>query len=502
MRRATALMVAIAVLGTPGVAFSWAKLTLRFADGRLGPALPLQRLEDTSEEAYVPANPLCAALDLDTFWRPETRKLVIKVGDRRIQVTVDTRLVLDGSNEVLLRVPVHYVQGTVMLPLEFVERVLAPALGPTVRLDRERIELVLGPANSDILGIEYAETIDGTEVRVRLAKPLSFRVQQTSDEIVRISLAEARVDPVALAADKPAVLVRNVRAEQSGKNVAIYLSVVPPLAGVTSRGENDGTSLVVTLRRGEAKAQEPATDRYVRPMVEMPTAAADSFDLVALDAGHGGFDPGVEAAGRVEKNLTLDLAWRVRPILERELGVRVLLLRSDDVTLSAQSRAEIANRAGADVLLTLHCNASFGSRARGFEVLYPIAEQSTRADAALASVRSGIADFNAWDMAYLPHAGNSATLAGFLEVELGQQLGNSGRGARPAPVELLHAAAMPSAQIEVGFLSEPEEAAQIASEEFASRLGTAIAAALRRYWVQVHGSDSGLTPPRGQAPED
>jgi N-acetylmuramoyl-L-alanine amidase len=493
--------LALAILGTPGAAFSWAKLALRFPDGRLGPALPLQRLEDTSDEAYVPANPLCAALDLDTFWRPETRKLVIKVGERRIQVTVDTRLVLDGSDEVLLRVPVHYVQGTVMLPLEFIERVLAPALGPTARLDRERIELVLGPSNSDVLGIDYAETMEGTEVRVRLAKPLNCRVQPTSDEIVRISLAEARVDPVAIATDKPAPLVRNVRAEQSGQNAVIYVSVEPPLAGVTSRGEDDGLSLVVTLRRGEAKAPEPEPGRYVRPMVEMPTAAADSFDLVALDAGHGGFDPGVAVAGRVEKELTLDLAWRVRPILERELGVRVLLLRSNDETLSAQSRAEIANRAGADVLLTLHCNASFGSRARGFEVLYPVAMQSSRADAALASVRSGIADFNPWDTTYLPHAGNSATLAGFLEAELGRQLGNPDRGARPAPVELLHAAAMPSAQIEVGFLSEPQEAALIGSEEFASRLGAAIAEALRRYWVQVHG-ESGDRPPQDHPPED
>jgi N-acetylmuramoyl-L-alanine amidase len=471
----------------PAVVAAWPKLTLRYPDGHVGPGLPLQRLEDSSDEVYVTANGLCAALELETFWRPETRKLVIKVEDRKIQVTVGARLVLDGDNEVLLRVPVHYVQGTVMVPLEFIDRVLAPALGPTARLNRDGPELVLGPSNSDVLGVDYRETIDGTEVRFRLAKPLRYRVQATSDEVVRVVLAEARIDPMTLAADQPAPLVRNVRAEQSGHNAAIYLTVEPPLAGVASRGEDDGMTLIVTLRPDESHKPEPKRTAFVRPLVEMPTAAADSFDLVALDAGHGGFDPGVRAGGHVEKDVTLDLAWRLRPILEQALGVRVLLLRANDETMSAQTRAEIANRAGADVLITLHCNAAFDSKARGFEVLYPTAPPTKQDETALASIRSGIADFNPWDTAYAGNQQNSAMLAGYLEAELGRVLDGPNRGTRPAPVELLLAATMPSAQVEVGFLTDPEEAQVLETDEFVTRLGEGIAEALRRFAAQTQG---------------
>jgi N-acetylmuramoyl-L-alanine amidase len=485
MTARVAVCTALALL-LPVAALAWPKLTLRYPDGHVGPGLPLQRLEDSSDEVYVPANGLCSALDLETFWRPETRKLVIKVEERKITVTVGSRLVLDGDNEVLLRVPVHYLQGTVMLPLEFIDRVLTPALGPTARLDREGPDLILGPSNSDVLGIEYRETMDGTEVRFRLAKPLRYRVQATSDEVVRVMLAEARIDPMTLAADQPAPLVRNVRAEQSGRNAAIYLTVEPPLAGVASRGEDDGLTLVVSLRPDESRKPESKQPAYVRPLVELPTAAADSFDLVALDAGHGGFDPGVRAGGRVEKDVTLDLAWRLRPILEQTLGVRVLLLRANDETMSAQSRAEIANRAGADALITLHCNGAFDSKARGFEVLYPTAPPTPQSETALASIRTGIADFNPWDTSYAGSEKNSAVLAGYLDAELGRVLGSPNRGSRPEPVELLLAATMPSAQVEVGFLTDPQEAANFETDEFVTHLGEGIAAALRRYAAQLH----------------
>jgi hypothetical protein len=96
-------------------------LRVLYEGGNRHHTLRLVQLEPNSQEYYVSANELSQALDLERFWKPETQKMVFKVEDRRVQVTVGTRLVINGGRDVLLHVPVHYQRGSVMLPLEFVE---------------------------------------------------------------------------------------------------------------------------------------------------------------------------------------------------------------------------------------------------------------------------------------------------------------------------------------------------------------------------------------------
>jgi N-acetylmuramoyl-L-alanine amidase len=86
---------------------------------------------------------------------------------------------------------------------------------------------------------------------------------------------------------------------------------------------------------------------------------------IVLDPGHGGDDPGVIAGSAVEKDLALALARLLRPELERRLGARVLLTRDQDRDLSAEARAEFANRIHADLVLSLHFDGFPDARARG-----------------------------------------------------------------------------------------------------------------------------------------
>lgn len=87
---------------------------------------------------------------------------------------------------------------------------------------------------------------------------------------------------------------------------------------------------------------------------------------VWIDGGHGGKDPGAGANGLQEKNIVLTLALEIKKQLERDYeGVQVLLSRSTDIFLELSERTEAANKAGADILVSLHCNA--GGGAGGFE---------------------------------------------------------------------------------------------------------------------------------------
>lgn len=495
------LLLLLALVAPPA---QGAGLGVRYADGRTGPSLPVTRLEPGSDEYYVAANALASALELERFWRADTRKLVLKVKQRRLQVTVDTRLVLAGDQEILLRVPVRYQKGSVMLPLEFLERVLVPALGGGAALDRATLRLSLGSGDTDITGIDYQPVPEGLEVRLLLGRALHCTAQANSDELVRVVLAGGKVDPLALAADRPAPLLRSVRAEQAASGAIIYLQVEPPLGGLETRSEDGDRTVVITLRRGMA-APEAGRSDFVRPMVEMPPAGVDvdSFDIVAIDAGHGGFDSGARGGGLLEKDVTLQVATQLQTLLGRELGVRVLLLRSGDATLAAETRAELANRARADALISLHCNAWFGPEARGFAVAYVTPAGSTRDLAAMQSAEQGLTEFVPWNAAGVPFAPRSKLLAEQVEAALGAALGLPGRGLRTAPLEVLQGAAMPSVLIEMGFLTSAEDVARLSASDFAPRLAAGLAAALRGYKQELRTAAAPGSPavsPRGAGP--
>jgi N-acetylmuramoyl-L-alanine amidase len=463
------------------------ELRVRAAGGRVAATLPLERLQQGSEEWYVGANGLAEALVLDRFWKPETRKLVLRSGDRRIQVTVDTRLVLDGDQETLLRVPVLYKRGSVMLPLEFVERVLAPRLGSGARFDRAQLELVTSSSDVDVIAVMGEPSETGARTRVRLARELPFHAESASGRMLRLQVTGARLDPVALAAERPAPLVRIVRAEQRGNDGLLFFELEPEFGAFTSRSEDDGRTIVLEItRRDETVSSVGSRAAVLRELVDASTAA-DSFDVIVLDPGHGGFDRGASASGLEEKNVTLDLALALQPLLANALGARVLVVRSGDETTSAESRAEFANRSLGDVFISLHCNAWYGDGARGMHVAYAPLQRTTAADAALASMRRGVADFAPWSTAHLPYVDRSRRLAEVLVQELSGRSPVPVRAAEASPLEVLLGAAMPAVVIEAGYLTNADDARALAGGGFARQLAEGIAAALvivRGEWAQ------------------
>ena len=100
--------------------------------------------------------------------------------------------------------------------------------------------------------------------------------------------------------------------------------------------------------------------------IQQPTKAVNDREKVWIDAGHGGKDSGATGNGLQEKDVVLAVSLAVKKRLEADYGdVQVLLSRSSDVFLELAERTHKANRAGADILVSIHCNA--GGGAGGFE---------------------------------------------------------------------------------------------------------------------------------------
>ncbi len=219
---------------------------------------------------------------------------------------------------------------------------------------------------------------------------------------------------------------------------------------------------------------------------------------VVLDPGHGGRDTGaVGPAGTREKDVTLDIAHRVAPVLAAQ-GLQVVLTRDDDHFISLEERTARANAFGADLFVSIHCNASESHGHRGIETYVldttrdaiaarvAARENATTLDSSASSASSAelatilggmrLADQSTRSTRFaqlLQRASTTAARARFGDVVDG--------GVHTAGFYVLVGARMPSVLFETSYISNASEEQRLASEDYRQLLADAIVNAVKAY---------------------
>jgi N-acetylmuramoyl-L-alanine amidase len=223
-----------------------------------------------------------------------------------------------------------------------------------------------------------------------------------------------------------------------------------------------------------------------------------ALPVIVLDPGHGGVETGaIGPSGVQEKDLTLDLARRLKVLLERQ-GATVVLTRDEDRVLPLDDRTAIANHNRAILFISIHLNASKRKTAVGAET-YFLATAATDAEARTLAglenkayespdVAAGTAtpaatpdhglELILWDLAQNSYLVESSRLAEAIQTELNTATGVRDRGVRQAPFRVLMGATMPAILIEAGFISNPEEEARFKDDAYKDKVVEAIARAV------------------------
>ncbi len=230
---------------------------------------------------------------------------------------------------------------------------------------------------------------------------------------------------------------------------------------------------------------------------------------VTLDAGHGGHDYGANYHGHIEKNIALAVVLKVGKILEQQSNIEVNYTRKTDVFIDLVERANIANRVDANIFVSIHCNANKDNNAFGTET-YVMGMTKNASSLAVAKSENEVVtmekDYKQKYAGYNPNSPeswvgttlmqeeyleNSIALAGKVEDDfagLGKKI--RGGGVKQAPYMVLHKAYMPRVLIEMGFISNREEGADLDSEDGQDDIAEAIAAAIMSYKKEYYGNGS------------
>lgn len=222
-----------------------------------------------------------------------------------------------------------------------------------------------------------------------------------------------------------------------------------------------------------------------------PRDEHDRFDVVVIDAGHGGEDEGAHGPhGMLEKDLVLDVARRAAARL-RKAGLEVVMTRDDDVFVPLEARTAIANDARGDLFLSVHANWAKVRSAHGIETYFVsqeasdeaarrVAERENEAFGAGPGPASGdplVAILG--DLIATEHVMESDEFARMAQGELAG--GSASRGVKQAPFVVLMGVQMPASLVEIGFLSNARDAASLRRGARRDQLAEALARAVRRF---------------------
>ncbi|HEY4010414.1 MAG TPA: N-acetylmuramoyl-L-alanine amidase, partial [Acidobacteriaceae bacterium] len=290
--------------------------------------------------------------------------------------------------------------------------------------------------------------------------------------------------------------------DQPGKIEATRRPTSQP---IVDRGEDGATPKPRGTRASRSKAHVTGEPAEPPP----PTADGEAtlmralglkIGRIVIDAGHGGHDSGTLGAGGIEeKDVVLDVALRLGKLLHDRLGAEIVYTRADDTFIPLETRTAIANKAQADLFISVHANSSQDASARGVEVYYlnftsdPEAMQvASRENAVSTQSVHELSDL-VKKIALKDKIDESRELAEDVDESLykGLERGNEGlknRGVKKAPFVVLIGANMPSILAEISFVTNPTDADELRRPEYRERVAESLYAGVARYAKTINGA--------------
>lgn len=367
----------------------------------------------------------------------------------------------------------------------------------------------------------------GYVARYHLSQPVdSFNVFQPEPDLIQMAIFQPSIDTSDItipAADSDVLDEVSLHKIPNGYGIDFYLSKGHHFIAEAYPDKN-GNDLLLNLTNATSddikfmtEGLEPIIWSKLRvPQGTVATATDDidysdsleqddsyqlakdkmKFDVVVIDAGHGGKDPGsIGYRGIKEKDVVLDVALKLGEYINEYLpDVKVVYTRKTDKFIGLKERGTIANKAEGDLFVSIHCNSFKERRAKGSEVYFLGLHRSKEAFEVMKQENSVIKleddpqkteltqnELLIYELANRGYMSVSEQIAGMVEHQFDDRAQRRSRGVKQAGFIVLYHASMPAILTELGFISNPSEARFLTSDYGKAIMASAIFRAIRDY---------------------
>jgi N-acetylmuramoyl-L-alanine amidase len=439
---------------------------------------------------YVSVNQLSEILNAEIYWHRFLRKVVLDFDDHQLVFTWFSPYMLYDSEVYNLTYEVKPRSGTIYIPLTGFQRILdyihAPSTSPLSGLAVQEVQ---------ILDLRIAQKVNGILVEIFISQPAEYEIFAPQNRDLNVNFYRGKLNVGYFSKKKAPRFVKWIKAFQFDNSAQLSLRLKRPFLTFTHNVKTDPYRIQISLIHSPTSS-DTARKYLTYAWSESEKPPDDLIDVVAIDPGHGGEDFGaVGKSGLSEKEVTLDIAKRLVRLLGKEKEVQAILTREADVLVPLQERAQIANRNGADVFISIHTNSFKKRSVRGSETFFLAAAETDEARAAAALENSSIRfehphdvgaetddlDFILMDLIQNEHLKESSDLAATIQRHLGKDLSIPGRGVNQAGFIVLNEAYMPAVLVEVAFISNKKDEKMLKKDSFREKIAQALYESIKEF---------------------
>ncbi len=439
---------------------------------------------------YVSVNQLSSILKAEVYWHRLLRKVVLELDERQIVFTWFSPYMLYDSEVYNLTYEVKPKEGTLYVPLKGFQRIWNYIHTPQPFQQPE-----IPGGQVDILDLKITEKVNGVLVEIFISQPVEYEVFANQNRDLNINFYQGRLDAEFFNKKKAAKFATWIKAYQFENSAQLSLRLRKPFVNLTHNLKTDPHRIQVSLIHTTSYS-----DTSKLPLSSTPTEDEklldDPIDVIVIDPGHGGEDFGaVGKSGLPEKEVTLDIAKRLRDLLKKEKGLQVVLTRERDVLVPLEERAQTANRNDADLFISIHTNSSKKRAVRGSETFFLASAETDEARAAAALENSSIRfeypeeeDLNLDDLNFIlmdliqnEYLKESSDFAAMVEKNFEKRLPIPSRGVSQAGFVVLNKAYMPAVLVEVAFISNKKDEKMLKKSSFRQKIAQSLYESIKEF---------------------
>ena len=434
------------------------------------------------------------AVGASRHWSPRTSKMSLAVGIHRISLASDSQFVALDGEPINVHRPVVTRDGGYWVPTRFLTSAVGLAVNSEIAVDEAGAAISVVKLGALVMSVGLEERPGGTAAVIALNDRAEFAIR---------SRERGRIDfflPGAALLDSLDILegvglVSSVVVEESEAGLNGVVRVVPSATAYDAQMHTNPPRLEVLVVAEREQSVPPPLLKGTKNLLGMganPFAVLDDgITTVMIDPGHGGTDRGhAGSSGLLEKDVTLAIADEIARHLRHE-GFYVFMTRSSDSRVPLKRRAEIANLAGADIFISIHCGAWHSTAASGFRVSYYVPVPDDVVDKSSAGTRGlrrgspgvrrgGVGDLR-WGGPQENLTDESRALARAVRGRMSGALPNYDRGVGGADLAVLAGCAMPAILVEAGFITNASDATLLADAGFREDVARAVARGVAEY---------------------
>lgn len=445
---------------------------------------------------YVSLSEFSDVLGFGRFYNPKNKKMVVRMGNRAVKVSAFNPFLVVQETGKQMPLPAIEIRNELYVPLGIFLETLRGDFPYQYVFQPEKRVLTLWKIRYNITTYTLEHKKNGLVIRLQTLR--SFTPNEVAVALTQgwlhVTLYGGTLDTLAIFSNTPSGIVQKVLSYQFEHSAQISFLLTQQIQEkrVTCFPNMVEIALWYSEWVPPVKVQAPGLPDVKNKWL---------IDVIVIDPGHGGKDPGaVGPSGTKEKDITLELAKRLKDLLEKRLpATRIELTRTSDTFVELEKRRQFANRIGAKLFISIHVNANKQRSLRGFST-YVLGVAKTKEAIEVAQKENSIVEFEKASDAYAEFQApeyilNAIAQNTFLKEsqDLAREINTAvkqytsmtlERGVYQAGFLVLLGINMPGVLVEAGYISNPAEERLLKTRTFQQKIAEALCEGIVKFKKQ------------------